>query len=192
MSIFIKNNNIIWGVNILGQTVKEHDMLVCNEGTPEQHITHVMKIDDNWHREQDYINGKVINSYDLQKGTKIVIFSENKREVHTIVSNDSKIITTDSNIKIDAVNHIVLDSKEINYMNIAGYEDIKKAQVSIENFNPSQKEFYENIEPLNLGDIEINDWTELSSEHKAVLEFRMNELYEIRKMRISIYSHLNS
>lgn len=122
MSFF--TNSITWGTNILGQTIKEHDMIVCNENTAEQHITHVLKTDTGWHREQDYRYGRVINSYNFQEGTKIVIFTEDKREVHTISSNDGEVIDTESGIKIDAVRHFVLNSKEIKYVDIAGYDDI--------------------------------------------------------------------
>lgn len=116
----------VWGINTKNQLVKEHDMLLCNKGTHEQHITHVMKTDNGWHKEKDYKTGKVINSYAFKKGTKIVIFTENKREVDIIASNDGEVIITESGIKIDAVRHFVLDSKEIKYVDIAGYEDIKK------------------------------------------------------------------
>jgi hypothetical protein len=116
----------VWGINTKNQLVKEHDMLLCNKGTSEQHITHVIKTDNGWHREQDYMTGKVINSYEFKKGTKIVIFTENKREVDIIASNDGEVIISESGLKIDAIRHFVLGSKEIKYVDIAGYEDIKK------------------------------------------------------------------
>lgn len=55
------------------------------------------------------------------------------------------------------------------------------------NFNKSQKDFYMQIEPLDLGDIEINDQSNLSSDNKIVLEFRIEELNKIKKLKYDFW-----
>lgn len=80
----------------------------------------------------------------------------------------------------------VLNEKELEQLTGCFNREMRKEwelENTIENFNESQKKFYDNIEPLKLGDIEINDWSELSTEHKAVLDYRVDELKKIREKK---------
>lgn len=54
----------VWGINSEGKEIKEHDKLLCGSGLDKWH-THVMfnHEDNTWHRESDYMNGKLIGSY---------------------------------------------------------------------------------------------------------------------------------
>jgi hypothetical protein len=54
-------------------------------------------------------------------------------------------------------------------------------------FSKSQKDFYIQIEPLGLDDIEINDWSGLPFDNKTVLDFRIKELNKIRKAQYDFW-----
>lgn len=57
-------NTTVYGVNKYGQTIKEHDKLLCGNGQ-DTWFTHVMFDSEKecWHREQDYYYGKIVGSY---------------------------------------------------------------------------------------------------------------------------------
>jgi hypothetical protein len=54
----------VFGINKYGQTIKEHDKLLCGNGL-DKWFTHVMFDSERgcWHREQDYYYGEVVGSY---------------------------------------------------------------------------------------------------------------------------------
>lgn len=56
---------MVWGLNKFGQEIKEHDKLECTDGftTWNTHVQLSKRSKTQWHREDDYFNGKVIGSY---------------------------------------------------------------------------------------------------------------------------------
>lgn len=117
---------LVWGINAHNQIVKEHDKLICNKGMRDEHITHVEKNGENWHREKDYEQGLVFNSYLFIVGTKIKIFNEDLKidKIDTIVSNDGKTIMTESHISIDAIKMVTLNTGKLQYADVACYDEI--------------------------------------------------------------------
>lgn len=58
-------NPKVWGVNRRGESVEEHDKLLCGNGHCKW-LTHV-QLNENgeWHRERDYYIGEVVGKYEI-------------------------------------------------------------------------------------------------------------------------------